>query len=206
MGNCTTTKIGRCEKSRNKIGSKIFNGILMEMIKKMAFPVMEMAVKLVDENNLRALPDEERFTLCVDILKNEKDESKRWDAVWLIGELAENRKHGDQLFDKVSEAIEWVIKYDNNGVVKHEACFQIAARNMRQKIPVLVDAALHDKSVLSRHEAIEALGLMRAFEAEPLIKQALKDSSIDVRETAEFVLKRFNRLREQGEYKPYEIL
>jgi HEAT repeat protein len=168
--------------------------------------MLVMAVKLVDENNLRELPDEERFTACVDILKNEKDESKRWDAVWLIGELAENKKQGDPMFDKVSEVIEFVIKHDNNGVVKHEACFQIAARNMRKKIPVLVDAALHDKSVLTQHEAIEALGLMRAFEAEELIKKALKDPSVEVRETAEFVLKRFSRLKDQGEYRPYEIL
>ena len=165
-----------------------------------------MAVTLVDENNLRKLPDEERFTACVDVLKNDKDESKRWDAVWLIGELAENKQRGDQMFDKVSDAIEWVIKHDNNGVVKHEACFQIAARNMRHKISVLVDAALHDPSVLTKHEAIEALGLMRAFEAEELIKKTLNDQSIDVKETAEFVLKRFDRLKDQGEYKPYEIL
>jgi hypothetical protein len=47
---------------------------------------------------------------------------------------------------------------------------------------------------------------MRAFEVEDLIKEALKDPSIDVRETAEFVLKRFARMKNQGEYKPYDIL
>lgn len=102
--------------------------------------------------------------------------------------------------------MEWVLKNDNNGVVKHEAAFQVAARNMRQKIPALVHAALYDDSVLAKHESIEALGLMRAFEVEPLIRKALDDPSVDVRETAEFVLKRFARLKDQGEYKPYSIL
>jgi HEAT repeat protein len=49
--------------------------------------------------------------------------------------------------------------------------------------------------VLAKHEAIESLGLMRAFEAESLIKKALDDPSEDVRATAAFVLKRFERLR-----------
>ena len=165
-----------------------------------------MAVALIDENNIRELPDEQRFAICENTLKTDKDESKRWDAVWLIGELAENKNENDPMFKKVSEVIEWVLKNDDNGVVKHEAAFQVAARNMRQKIPVLVDTALYNESILARHEAIEALGLMRAFESEPLIRKALNDSSPDVRETAQFVIKRFARLKNQGEYKPYNIL
>lgn len=165
-----------------------------------------MAIQIFDEQNLRALPDEERFTICEQTLKTEKDESKRWDAVWLIGELAEDKDEKDPMFNKVSEVIEWVLKNDDNGVVKHEACFQVAARNMRHKIPVLVDTALHNESILAQHEAIESLGLMRAFEAESLIKKALDDPSVDVRETARFVLKRFERLKNQGEYKPFNIL
>lgn len=165
-----------------------------------------MPVEVLDENKLRELPDEQRFAICEQILKKDSDESKRWDAVWLIGELVEDKNEGSSIFRKVADIIEWVIKNDNNGVVKHEACFQIAARNMRKKIPVLVDAALHDTSVLTKHEAIESLGLMRAFESEDLIKKALDDSSSDVRETAEFVLKRFKRLKSDEAYKPSHIL
>ena len=111
------------------------------------------------------------------------------------------------MFNKVSDVIEWVLNNDDNGVVKHEACFQVAARNMRQKIPVLVNTALHNKSILTQHEAIESLGLMRAFEAEPLIRKALNDPSSDVRETAEFVLKRFARIKNRDVvYKPSAIL
>lgn len=165
-----------------------------------------MAIEVFDENKMRELSDQERFNTCERVLKTEKDESKRWDAVWLIGELAEDKDESDPMFNKVADVIEWVLKNDNNGVVKHEASFQIAARNMRGKISVLVESALHDKSILTKHESIEALGLMRAFEAEELIKKTLDDPSADVRETAEFVLKRFDRLKNQGDYKPCNIL
>ena len=165
-----------------------------------------MGVQLIDENKIRTLPDEERFSTCEHILKNEADESKRWDAVWLIGELAENKNEGNPMFDKVTEIMGWVVKNDNNGVVKHEACYQIAARNMRKIIPILVDAALNDSSMLTKHEALESLGLMRAFEVEDLIRKATEDPSVDVRETAEFILKRFDRMKNEGKYKPTNIL
>lgn len=165
-----------------------------------------MAIEVFDEGKMRELSDEDRFNACERILKTDTDESKRWDAVWLIGELAEDKDESDPMFNKVAELIEWILKNDDNGVVKHEASFQIAARNMREKIPILVECALHDESILTKHESIEALGLMRAFEAEDQIKNALNDPSIDVRETAEFVLKRFDRLKNHGDYKPGNIL
>lgn len=166
-----------------------------------------MPIEVFDEYKLRELSDDERFSICENTLKNEKDESKRWDAVWLIGELAENKDENDPIFNKVSDVIEWVLINDDNGVVKHEACFQVAARNMRKKIPVLVNTALHNPSILAKHEAIESLGLMRAFEAEPLIRKALDDPSHDVRETAQFVLKRFERIKNSDVvYKPSAIL
>ena len=165
-----------------------------------------MAIEIYDENKLRNLSDEERLRTCECILKNDSDESKRWDAVWLIGELAENRDQGDEIFNQVADLMEWVLKNDDNGVVKHEACYQIAGRNMRSKIPTLVNSALNDKSILTKHEAIESLGLMRAFEAVNLIKDAEVDPSIDVRETARFVIKRLNRLQNQGEYTPTNIM
>lgn len=165
-----------------------------------------MGIELLDENNIRSMSPEERFLACEQILKNEKDESKRWDAVWLIGELAEKKEQNDPMFIKVSDVLEWVLDNDDNGVVKHEACFQVAARNMRKKIPTLINTALHNDSILAKHEAIESLGLMRAFEAESLIRKALDDPSSDVRETAAFVLKRFNRLKNDRDYKPSDIL
>ena len=164
-----------------------------------------MTIQAFDENNIREMSDEDRFHICEEILKNETDESKRWDAVWLVGELAEDSSEKNKWRNKVADLLEWTLRNDSNGVVKHEASFQIAARNLRNKIPVLVYTALNDKSVLSKHEAMESLGLMRAFEVEELIKKALDDPSIDVRQTAEFVLKRFQRLKDQGKYIPSNI-
>jgi hypothetical protein len=167
---------------------------------------MEMAIEIYDENKLRDLPEEQRLEVCERIIKNDKDESKRWDAIWLVGEIAENKNSDDPMFIKAADLMEWVLKNDDNGVVKHEACYQIAGRNMRSKIPTLVESALNDKSILTKHEAIESLGLMRAFEAVDLIRDAEIDPSIDVRETARFVIKRLTRLQNQGEYKPTNIL
>lgn len=157
---------------------------------------------VIDENDLRELPPEERFSKCQDILQNSKDESLRWDAVWLAGEIAVD---SPKLFYKIADLMVWVLQNDTNGVVKHEACYQIAARDMREKIPDLIYTGLHDDSIVARHEAIEALGLMRAFEATQHIESALSDPNPDVKETAEFVVKRLNRLKGQ-EYKPSDIL
>jgi len=165
-----------------------------------------MAIEIYDENKLRELSEEDRLLTCERILKNDSDESKRWDAVWLVGEIAEKKSSDDPMFIKAADLMEWVLKNDDNGVVKHEACYQIAGRNMRSKIPVLVESALNDKSILTKHEAIESLGLMRAFESIDMIRDAEVDPSIDVRETARFVIKRLNRLQDQGEYNPASIL
>jgi len=164
---------------------------------------------IFDDNNIRELPEDKRLLHCEHIIKNEKDESSRWDAVWLAGEVAGIANLNDEkkyLFDKVADLMAWVLKNDDNGVVKHEACYQIAARNMRNNIPDLVDASLHDKSVLTRHEALESLGLMRATDITDMVKDALNDPSIDVRETASFVLKRLKRMEKMGMYSPSNIL
>jgi len=163
-----------------------------------------------DDNNLRELPEDERLIRCEKIIKYEEDESIRWDAVWLAGEIATSTCLNDDkksLFNRVADLMAWVLKNDKNGVVKHEACYQIAARNMRDKIPDLINAALYDTSILTRHEALESLGLMRATEVVDIIKNCLSDPSIDVQETANFVLKRLKRMQQlKGQYKPSPIL
>ena len=165
---------------------------------------------IFDDVGIRKLPLDERLIKCEEIIKHDKDESMRWDAVWLAGEIAASTNLGDPkkyLFDKVSILMAWVLKNDENGVVKHEACYQIAARNMRNNIPDLVHASLHDTSILTRHEALESLALMRATEVVGIIKNCSSDSSIDVRETANFVLKRLKRMQQlKGKYKPSNIL
>ena len=171
------------------------------------FPLLEMSSTVYDENDVRVMPPKERLGECTRILKNEDDESKRWDAVWLAGEIAEEIGSENPLFEEVANLMVSVLKNDNNGVVKHEACFQIAARNMRKKIPDLVYSSLNDKSGLVKHEAIESLGLMRAFEAEEDIRPALNDPNPDVSETARFVFKRLKRFKNsKKEYVPSKIL
>jgi len=162
---------------------------------------------ILDESNLRGLPVRERLDKCTLIIKNEADESLRWDAVWLAGEIAETAGKQDPLFGEVEDLMAWVLKNDDNGVVKHEACYQIAARNMRKKIPDLIQTALNDTSVIAKHEAIESLGLMRAFDSKDLIFDSLEDPSPEVRETAAFVMKRLKRLQKKKEkYTPSKIL
>jgi len=165
-----------------------------------------LTILILDDTEIRKLPIGERLTHCQQIIQNEQDESKRWDAVWLAGEIAENRTEGDPVFDKVSDLMTWVLENDDNNVVKHEACYQIAARNMRSKIPVLIQAALNDKSGLTKHEALESLGLMRATEVVDLIKDALEDPNDDVKQTASFVIKRLRRMQNAGMYKPSQII
>ena len=173
------------------------------------FPYLEMNNIILDEGKLRDLPYRHRLDKCTSIIKSEADESLRWDAVWLAGEIAELNPN-TLLFDEVSELMVWVLKNDNNGVVKHEACYQIAARNMRNKIPNLIETALNDTSVIAKHEAIESLGLMRAFDSKDLLLKAMDDPDPNVKETAAFVLKRLNRLAKleakNKEYKPSSIL
>jgi len=165
-----------------------------------------LPLEIIDDNKLRNIPPKERLDRCKYILKNEKDESKRWDLVYLAGEIAEIIGQQDPIFDDVADLMSWILQNDENGVIKHEVCFQIAARDMRKKIPDLISTALNDKSGLAKHEAIECLALMKAFEAKEAITKALDDSIPYVRETAAFALKRLERLERSREYKPSEIL
>ena len=165
-----------------------------------------MVLLILDDNNIRELPPDEKLKICQEIARNEKDESKRWDAVWLAGEIAENRNECDPIFNEIADMMGWVLENDDNNVVKHEACYQIAARNMRKKIPDLIRAALYDESGLTKHEALESLGLMRAIEAIDLIRDATNDPSPDVRQTAVFVIKRLRRMEQIGEYTPSKVI
>jgi HEAT repeat protein len=151
--------------------------------------------EMVDVYDLRQLDVIERFNRCEEILRNEKDESLRWDAVWLAGESAEMEGKKSPIFDKVADLMAWVLQNDDNSVVKHEACYQIAMRKMYKKIPDLVNSAIYDNSSLVQHEAIEALGLLDAFDSKELVSKSLRSSNVDVRQTAEFVLRRLKRIK-----------
>ena len=165
-----------------------------------------MPLDVLDEANLRDLPVRERLDRCIYIIKNDIDESKRWDAVYLAGEIAEATNPEDPIFDEVADLMSWILKNDANCVIKHEACFQIAARNMRKKIPDMINTALNDESGVAKHEAIECLALMRAFESREAMIIALEDPIPYVSETAAFALKRLDRLDKNEIYKQSKIL
>jgi hypothetical protein len=86
---------------------------------------------IIDEANLRSLPPRERLYRCASIIENEVDESMRWDAVYLAGEIAKTNP-ADPIFDKVADLVSWILENDDNGIIKHESCFQIAARDTRK--------------------------------------------------------------------------
>ncbi|HXV38225.1 MAG TPA: HEAT repeat domain-containing protein [Nitrosopumilaceae archaeon] len=169
-------------------------------------PVSFMPLDVLDEANLRDLSVRERLDRCIYIIKNDVDESKRWDAVYLAGEIAEATSPKDPIFDEVADLMSWILKNDNNCVIKHEACFQIAARNMRKKIPDMISTALNDESGVAKHEALECLALMRAFESREDMIKALDDPIPYVSETAAFALKRLDRLEKTEIYQQSKIL
>ena len=161
---------------------------------------------IFDEYDMRKLPPRERLDKIKYIFRNERDESIRWDSVWLAGEITEVIDKDDPMYDEIADLMVWILLNDDNGIVKHEAAFQIGLRNMKSKIPDLINSALNDKKELVRHEAIEALGLMRAHECKETLRKMIEDSSEAVKETAIFVLKRLDRLKNRGPYKGEAII
>lgn len=165
-----------------------------------------MSWVILDEDKTRQLSAKKRLSRCTSILKTEKDPSKRWDAVWIIGELAREIGQGE-LYDQAADLLVWVLENDDDGVVKHEVCYQISACNMREKIPDLLKAGLNNTNPLARHEALECLGFMEAFETINDMKKALTDPIDYVRETAICAIKRLNRMkRRKGEFAQPQIL
>ena len=161
-----------------------------------------------DEYNMRDLTPRKRLDKITNILKsgNEQDESIRWDCIWLAGEITEAVSKVDPISTEIADLMVWVLNNDDNGIVRHEAAFQIGLHNMRAKIPDLVNSILNDKSNLVKHEAIEALGLLRDHGSKETLRKMLEDKGEGVSETAAFVLKRLERLKDRGEYKGEAIL
>lgn len=157
---------------------------------------------------MRNLPPRQRLDKVIQVLKNgnERDESIRWDCIWLAGEITEAVGKDDPIYTEIAELMVWVLNNDDNGIVRHEAAFQIGLHNMREKIPDLVNSILNDKSDLVKHEAIEALGLLRDHGSKETLRKMLEDKGEAVSETAAFVLKRLERLKDRGEYKGEAIL
>jgi hypothetical protein len=163
---------------------------------------------VLDEYDYRKIPPRKRLNMLTMIIKTErKDESKRWDAVWLAGEILDDPKNV-RYREEIANLMVWVLLHEKNGIVKHEAAFQIGLRNFREKIQDLRFCAVYDNSDVARHEAIEALGMMRVQDIDTkkvLSGLAFADSKA-VSETAKFVLKRLERLKDKGEYRGEAIV
>lgn len=153
--------------------------------------------EILDDLNIRNLSPQERYDKLSYILKNSDDESLRVDSVWLLSEMRDFVKVNDPLYEKIADMLVWVLQNDKNGVVKHEAAYEIGRQNMINKIPDLLLAAVQDDDILVRHETVEALGLMKTDEFKEKVKVCLKDPAKEVRETAMFVLKRVERRKNQ---------
>ena len=179
-----------------------------------SFPILEMDYFGLTENQLNKLPPKQRLEEMIKIIKHSDDESQRWDSICLCGELYHVLDRVDhdlsnvdslQMKTHIKDLFRWVLKNEKNGVVLHEVCYHIAARNIRELIPDLVTCGVCSDSILGRHEAIESLGLMNAQEVMDEIKHALDDPVRDVRETAQFVLKRLRRYRNEA-YEGLQII
>jgi HEAT repeat protein len=162
-----------------------------------------------DEYNMRALEPYTRFQKIKKIVFEDEvdgDESIRWDCIWLAGETYEDNVD-DDFKEKIADFMVNVMFADSNAIVRHEAAFQIGLHNMRQKIPHLLSVIKTDGDLV-KHEAIEAIGLLRERGefAMAVLQDATKDKSPVVSDTAKFVLKRLERLKDKGEYKGEAIL
>jgi len=158
------------------------------------------------ENELNRLSPVPRLEQMTNLIQHSDDESQRWDCICLCGELYHKLNNGGYRLSKykiktmkseIVSLFKWVLKNEKNGVVLHEVCYHIAARNIRSLIPDLVYCGINSDSMLCRHEALESLGLMNAKEVMNQIGPALNDPIKDVRETAQFVLKRINRYKKE---------
>ncbi|MGQ0606705.1 MAG: HEAT repeat domain-containing protein [Candidatus Nitrosotenuis sp.] len=148
---------------------------------------------LYDYLALDKLPLKQRYESCYNILKNDRDESLRVEALWAVGNLLE-QSPDDSLKEKIENILVDVLKNDENAIVRHEAAYQLGEHEVLGKLPDLIDAILNDPNEVVRHESIEGVGLMRKTDAIKDIEPALKDHNESVRQTAQLVIKQLQRL------------
>lgn len=159
---------------------------------------------IYEQSSLKGVPITTRFEKCKDLLKNSDDESLRVEAVWIIGNIAEEVGKKHPLYLKVVELLVDVLKNDDNAIVRHEAGFQIGEHNMKSKLSALIDAAHNDPNPVVRHECIEAMGLLRAPEARSALKKSLDDPDESVSLTAKCILKQLDRFEDLEKNKQHE--
>jgi replicative DNA helicase Mcm len=141
------------------------------------------------EDDLNKLEPHTRLTVSIQMIKNVKSNiSQRADGLIIICELYQRLSDNQYNFSKsesstmkkqITETIRWMMHNEKNCVVHHEIFYQIAARNMTDLVEDMAYCAINSKSIVSRHEAIENLGMMKSWKHISIIKDALEDSNPD---------------------------
>jgi len=208
-------------KKNNSLGYVIIPklGITMaQQLKSLNNSLDKLVTDNLTENRLNELDPETRLDVSYEKITNGKNsESQRWDCLIIISELYVKlnknqypdlgKKKVEKMISKIESILKWMIYNEKNCVVHHEVAYQVAARNMTSLIPDMVQAALHSKSIVSRHEYLECLGVMKAFdELKKILPKALKDKNPDVRETAEFAQDRISRYANEKNWTSLEIV
>ena len=80
---------------------------------------------------IRNLPLKERIKKLEHVFKTSDDESERWDAVWIAGEIPVEVNLKGPLFEKMVDLFAWVLKNDPNDVVRHEVSLSILLQAWR---------------------------------------------------------------------------
>lgn len=93
-------------------------------------------------------------------------------------------------WDGAAEQLAQILAEDANSVVRHEAAFLLGelrgAGRISESMGIkeLCEAALHDRSIVVRHESTEALYSYPGSIADEALRQLLSDASEEIRETA----------------------
>jgi HEAT repeat protein len=80
------------------------------------------------------------------------------------------------------------LERDSSPIVRHEAAYFLGVLKCEEAVAPLAEALRCDSSELVRHEAAEALGDLGCRHALDALKQAIEDTSLIVRETAEIAI------------------
>jgi HEAT repeat protein len=119
-------------------------------------------------------------------LLNHHDNVVRTRAVCILADFA-----GENAIRPISE----VLKSDADALVRHEAAFSLGQLGYTKGITALAEAVRSDPSFFVRHEAAVALGVIGSEEARDTLDSALKDESIEVRESAVVALANLDYIR-----------
>lgn len=172
----------------------------------------DLLCKDLTERQINELDPQTRLEFLISKLKNKNAESsvsERFDAIIILAELYHRLQEGDynsefsikqinKMYCKIIYIFKWAIDNEPNCVPHHELSYQIAARDMRELIPEMVQTTLKHKSIISKHEYLENLANISAWrELEAILPIALKDHNPDIRATAEYCADRMRRYKDE---------